>query len=118
MRSSQKNLLDFCLVIGGKVSVAGVVFIAGILVARFAGLAEYGLFSVALSAILLCDGMIGSPLDMAAVRFSSLHPGEPARTQRFEAMAMHVKMILVSILFLAALSLQSVESIKRLYLQA
>ena len=75
MTIAQKNVVNFLLVLGGKVSVTGVIFIGGILVARFSGAAEYGVFCVAMSAVLICDGMIGAPLDMAAVRFSALHEG-------------------------------------------
>jgi O-antigen/teichoic acid export membrane protein len=90
------NLIDFILVLGGKVFTLSVVFVGGVLVARIAGPQEYGVFSVAMSAVLLCDGMIGSPLDMAAVRFSALHADEPTRTQRFEAMAMHLKALVAA----------------------
>ena len=105
MRFTRKNLLDFILVLGGKASVAGVVLIGGILVARLAGPVEYGVFSVAITVVLLCDGMIGAPLDMAAVRFSALHAGEWQRTTKFEAMALHLKLLLAGLLFLCALSL-------------
>jgi len=99
VKLTKKTFWDFVLVIGGKLSVSAVAFLAGILVARFGGKQEYGIFSVAMSTILLCDGMIGSPLDMAAVRFSSMHPGELDRTKHFEAMAMHLKLIIAGVLF-------------------
>jgi O-antigen/teichoic acid export membrane protein len=105
MTIAQKNVVNFLLVLGGKVSVTGVIFIGGILVARFSGAAEYGVFCVAMSAVLICDGMIGAPLDMAAVRFSALHEGEVARSNRFQAMALHLKLILAGLVFLAVLLL-------------
>ena len=103
---NRKNLLEFILVLGGKASIVGVIFVGGILVARLTGPAEYGVFSVAITVVLLCDGMIGAPLDMAAVRFSSWHAGEWTRTQRFEAMALQLKLLLAGILFLAALAVR------------
>jgi O-antigen/teichoic acid export membrane protein len=106
MAFTRKNLLEFILVLGGKASIVGVIFVGGVLVARLAGPVEYGVFSVAITAVLLCDGMIGAPLDMAAVRFSSWHTGERPRTQRFEAMALHLKLMLAAILFLSALALR------------
>ncbi|MGN6385768.1 MAG: hypothetical protein ACTHMT_05960, partial [Verrucomicrobiota bacterium] len=99
MKVTRKTFGEFVLVIGGKLSISAVVFLAGILVARFGGVREYGIFSVAMSTILLCDGMIGSPLDMAAVRFSAMHPGELERTRKFEAMAMHLKLLLAATVF-------------------
>ena len=103
---TRKNLLEFILVLGGKASIVGVIFVGGILVARCSGPAEYGVFSVAATLVLLCDGMIGAPLDMAAVRFSAWHAGEWQRTQRFEAMALHLKLLLAGILVAAALALR------------
>jgi O-antigen/teichoic acid export membrane protein len=99
VKVTRKSFGEFVLVIGGKLSISAVVFLAGILVARFGGVREYGIFSVAMSTILLCDGMIGSPLDMAAVRFSAMHPGELERTRKFEAMAMHLKLLLAAMVF-------------------
>jgi O-antigen/teichoic acid export membrane protein len=107
MESLWKNLIDLSLVLSGKFFSVGVVFLAGMLVARIAGPNEYGVFSVAISAVLMCDGMIGSPLDMAAVRFSGLHQKEPARIERFQAMAMHLKFILAIAFFVCVLGLRT-----------
>jgi O-antigen/teichoic acid export membrane protein len=107
MKFSLKNILDFCLVLGGKASISAVIFLAGILLARSSGPAEFAKFSVAISLVLLCDGMIGAPLDMAAVRFTSLHPGETSRTERFEAMAMQLKLLIVLVVFVVALIARS-----------
>jgi hypothetical protein len=103
MKFSLKNVLDFCLVLGGKASISAVIFLGGILLARTDGPAEFARFSVAISLVLLCDGMIGAPLDMAAVRFTSLHAGETERTQRFEAMAMQLKLLAIGAPFVVAL---------------
>lgn len=92
MEAFRKNIADLILVLAGKVCTVGVVFVGGLLVARGAGQAEYGIFSVAIGAVLLLDGVIGSALDMGAVRFSALHAGQAERTQRFEAMAMQLKL--------------------------
>lgn len=95
MPESRKSLIDLVLVVGGKVASIGVIFAGGAIVARFGGPAEYGLFATAITAILLLEGMIGSPLDIGAIRFSALHAGEEARTRRFEAMSLQVKLLVV-----------------------
>ena len=72
MPETRKSLIDLLLVVGGKVASIAVIFAGGAIVARFGGPAEYGLFATAITAILLLDGMIGSPLDIGANRFSAL----------------------------------------------
>lgn len=107
MRFAGKILVDFGFVLGGKFTNLAVVFLGGVLVARTAGAPEYGVFAVAMSLILLGDGLIGAPLDLAAVRFFALHPGETDRTQRFEAMTLQLKMILAVVAFGAVLTVRS-----------
>src|SRR5580698_9572889 len=106
MKFTAKNVTEFCLVLGGKASIAAVVFLGGVLLARTGGPAEFARFSVAISLVLLCDGMIGAPLDIAAVRFAALHTGETERTQRFEAMAMQLKLLAAAVPFLSVLAVR------------
>lgn len=103
VRPALKTLVDFAFVLGGKVANLTVVLLGGLLVARSAGTAEYGTFVVAISLVLLGDGLIGAPLDLAAVRFVALHPGDPKRARRFEAMTLQAKLILAGAGFAAIL---------------
>lgn len=108
MTTARKNILDLILVICGKVSSIAVVFIGGVIMARFGGPEQYGLFAASMATVLLIDGMIGSPLDIAAVRFSSLYPDDKPRTHRFEAMAMQLKLIAIAIVLIAWISIAAI----------
>lgn len=100
-RAPRTRLSDFLLVVGGKVATVAVVFLGGVIVARTGGAAEYGAFAAGIAAILLLDGMIGAPLDLAAVRFSALHAGETQRIARFQAMALQGKLAILAIVAVA-----------------
>jgi O-antigen/teichoic acid export membrane protein len=112
MRSARKSLVDLTLVMAGKFTSLVVLFLGGVLIARTAGPLEYGVFAVAMTLVLLGDGMIGAPLDLAAVRFFALHPGERDRTERFEAMTLQLKLILGTFAFAAALSMRSLLELR------
>jgi O-antigen/teichoic acid export membrane protein len=73
---------DLLRVVLAKGLSAGALFATGVLVARIAGPTEYGLYTAALSLVLLLDGVVGSPFDVAAVRFGSQHAEDPARVER------------------------------------
>ncbi len=107
MRSAWKNLADIVLILGGKFSNLAAFFLGGLLIARVAGPAEYGIFAVAMSIVLLGDGFLGAPFDLAVVRFFALHPGEEDRTRRFEAMILQLKAILAIAAIAALLALRS-----------
>jgi len=66
----------------------------GIIVARAAQTpAEYALFAAGLSLVLLIDATLGSPLDLATVRFGAMHRDEPLRVDRFAAAAFRIKLM-------------------------
>lgn len=95
MSEARKSLTALALVVGGKLASIAAVFVGSMVMARFGGPAEYGVFATGMATILLLEGMIGSPLDMGAVRFSSLHHDERERTKRFEAMSFHMKLVVL-----------------------
>jgi O-antigen/teichoic acid export membrane protein len=80
--SAADTTRDLVRVVLAKALSAGALFATGVLVARVAGPAEYGLYTAALSLVLLIDGVVGSPFDVAAVRFGSQHADDPARVER------------------------------------
>lgn len=106
MPAARKTLVDFLFVLGGKFSNLTVVLLGGLLVARAAGPAEYGIFVVAMSLVLLGDGLLGAPLDLAAVRFFALHSAEPGRVRGMEAMALQLKILLAALAFLGVCALR------------
>jgi O-antigen/teichoic acid export membrane protein len=69
-------------VVSGKLLALGSLFVCGVLAARATGPIEYGLYSAGVSLILLLDAVIGSPFDIASVRFGSAHRGDPGRVAR------------------------------------
>lgn len=107
MRSYLPVIVDFALVLGGKFSNLAVVFLGGVLIARTSGAGEYGLFTVAITLVLLCDGFIGAPMDLSAVRFFALHPGETERARRFEALTLQLKLLLAALCVPAVLLLRA-----------
>ncbi len=81
-------------VAAGKFLVLGSMLACGIIVARAAqSPAEYAFFAAGLSLVLLIDATLGSPLDLATVRFSVMHLDDPVRVDQFAAAAFRIKLM-------------------------
>lgn len=102
----RRTLLDFLFVILGKFSMIGVILLGGVIIARTGGPAEYGLFILIVSSALLIDGVLGTSLDLAVIRYASgsadVARGDVIRCQAF---AFHVKWGVVAGLLMAWLLL-------------
>lgn len=96
-----RALSELALVAAGKLVALASLFAGGVLVARAGGPAEYGLFAAGLSLVLLLDATVGSPLDIATIRFCALHRDDPGRVDRFQAAAFRVKIGLGAAVLLA-----------------
>lgn len=92
------------LVASGKLFVLGSMFACGVVVARAADTpAEYALFAAGLTVVLLIDATLGSPLDLAAIRFGAIHRDEPRRVDRFAAATFRIKLVVGAGMAAAAL---------------
>lgn len=99
-------LADALLVVAGKLTVIGALFLSGVVAARVLGPDAYGRYAAALSLVLLLDGVAGAPLDLASVRFASAHGGPDGpsseRVARFLGATFRIKLALAGIAPLAA----------------
>ncbi len=103
--SRLRPFLDMLRVVLAKGLSMGSLFLCGVLVARASGPAEFGLYSAALSLVLLLDGVVGSPFDIAAVRFGSAHADDRGRVERILGDTFRAKMLIGLALLLVALPL-------------
>lgn len=77
---SPGKLFELVIVVGGKGVAVGSMFLCSLLAARGLGPNAYGHFAAALSLVLLLDGLVGTPLDLATVRFGALFVADQARS--------------------------------------
>jgi O-antigen/teichoic acid export membrane protein len=98
----KRALGELALVAGGKVFGLVALLAGNVLVARAVGQSEYGIYAAAQTLVLLLDAIIGSPLDLAVVRFGALHAGEEQRVDRLWSAAMRIKLAIIAALFVVA----------------
>jgi O-antigen/teichoic acid export membrane protein len=93
----------FLWVASGKLLVLGSLFVCGVIVARAAQApAEYALFAAGLTLVLLIDAVVGSPLDLATVRFATIHRDEPQRVDRVASAMFRTKLALGAVAIVVA----------------
>jgi len=111
--AASSAIRHFVWVACGKLFVLGSLFACGVIVARAAETpAEYALFAAGLTLVLLMDAVLGSPLDLATVRFAALHADDPHRVDRFASALFRIKLILGGAA--AAVSLLAAQSLAAL----
>jgi len=84
---------DLIKVLGAKLWLVLSLFVSGVIVARIATPAEFGLYAAALSLILILDGVLGAPLDTSGVRFASLYADDASRVDRFLGALFRLKLL-------------------------
>lgn len=97
-----RSFLDLCFVLLGKAATLGVVFIGGILAARFGGASAYAGFVAGMSFALLMDGILGTAFDLEVVRLGTSEKVS-VDSAKVQATAFHLKwatLLLVSCLSL------------------
>jgi O-antigen/teichoic acid export membrane protein len=88
------RLVGLVLVLVGKVLGQGALLACGIVVARVAGPTEFALYSTLLMLVLLADACLGSPIDYAVIRFTALHGEDRQRTDKLQAAAFRMKILI------------------------
>ena len=88
------RLVGLVLVLAGKVLGQGALLACGIVVARVAGPTEFALYSTLLMLVLLADACLGSPIDYAVIRFTAIHSEDRQRTDRLQAAAFRMKILI------------------------
>ena len=78
--------------------------------ARVGGAAEYGLFILTITAVLIIDGVLGTSLDISVIRYAS-HVTNDARAKiaRCQAFAFHIKWIGILCLLLISLAFKQLN---------
>ena len=104
MSKSPGKLLDLVIVIGGKVVAVGSLFCCSLLAARGLGPNAYGHFAAALSFVLLLDGLAGTPLDLATVRFGALYGADHARSLAMQIALLRGKCALGALIVVIAVT--------------
>ncbi len=99
---ARRTLADLALVVAAKVLSVAALFLCSVLAARELGAAAYGHFAAALSLLLLVDAMAGSPLDLAVIRFGTLHAAEPARVATLQTFLLRAKLVFAAVVFVLA----------------
>lgn len=99
---ARRTLADLALVVAAKVLSVAALFLCSVLAARELGAAAYGHFAAALSLLLLVDAMAGSPLDLAVIRFGTLHATEPARVATLQTFLLRAKLAFAAVVFVLA----------------
>ena len=90
------------IAIGKSVSL-GSLFLCGVLVARSSDVGEFGLYSAALTLVLVLDACFGTPLDYAAVRFAAMHAEDKQRIVQLQGAVFRFKLGIGAILLVIAL---------------
>jgi O-antigen/teichoic acid export membrane protein len=93
-------------VASGKLLTLASMLGISVLVARFGGAGELGVFSAGLSLALLLDVVLGSPLDQATLRFGLLYRDQDGRGERMMLLAFRLKLA-VGLLLAAGIALAS-----------
>jgi len=99
---ARRTLADLALVVAAKVLSVAALFLCSVLAARQLGAVAYGHFAAALSLLLLVDAMAGSPLDLAVIRFGTLHVAEPERVAALQTFLLRAKLAFAALLFMLA----------------
>lgn len=87
-----RHLAEFVLVACGKLSTQASLLLSSIVVARTAP-GEFGDYAAALGLVALVDGIVGFPLDSAAVRFAGVHGHGSERTLRIQNLILRLKLL-------------------------
>lgn len=96
-------LSDIATVSAGKVLGGAAAVLTTILLSRWLGPGEFGLFSTCVSLQLLLAGVAGEALDTGAVRFvASYRQSDPARAAMTLSLALMLKLAIGGVLVLAA----------------
>jgi O-antigen/teichoic acid export membrane protein len=103
--SHRRAVPEILAVTGGKLLTLVSLLGCGMMTARALGPHEYGRFAAALSLLLLLDGVLGSPLDIATVRFAAVHAAQGDRVLRLMGALFRFKIIGGAVLTAAAVAL-------------
>lgn len=90
---AQRTALDIGLVVSAKVLSVGALFTCSLVAARELPVPAYGHFAAALGMVLLLDAVLGSPLDLAVIRFGTLFSGQPSRFQALQILLLRGKIL-------------------------
>jgi len=87
-----RHLTEFLLVACGKVSTQASLLLSSIVVARTSP-GEFGDYVAALGLVALIDGIVGFPLDSAAIRFAGVYGHGSERTLRIQNFILRLKLL-------------------------
>lgn len=95
-------LVDLAMVALPKVAGGALTVALNVVLLRFLGPEQFGVYSLCVAAILLSDGILGTPFDMAVLRLAQAHlQDRPSRAVAMEQAAVWLKLVVIAVFALA-----------------
>lgn len=94
----RKTLGELLLVALPKIAGGGLTFLFNVILLRYLGPEQFGIYSLCVAAILLSEGIIGTPFDFAVLRLAQRHlDSAPGLALLIEQSAIWLKLLTISI---------------------